>query len=162
VDQRLVHGQVTVAWVPALGIRRILVADDDLAADDFEREIVESSGPPGVPVEVLDVESAGRRLAGVPEETLCLVRWPETLLRLVRGGAPIREAMLGGLYHRVGSRRFLDYLYLTPADLEALDELARRGVRLTARDVPTGTGIPLNPLLAEGRLAFDRLPPGGS
>ncbi|MFL5446580.1 MAG: PTS sugar transporter subunit IIB, partial [Myxococcales bacterium] len=37
VDNRLVHGQVLEAWVPALSVQAILVADDEVAGNALAR-----------------------------------------------------------------------------------------------------------------------------
>ncbi len=163
IDERLIHGQVSVGWKAALDFDRILVADDELAADDWEREMLASAAPPGVETEVMTESAAAARLAeGVPGRTILLVRSPAAVLAMTRAGAPLPEVNAGGLYYREGSRRFLDYLYLTRGDVEALEALAELGVRLEARDLPGNPAVDLNQAISEGRLAYDRLHPRGT
>jgi mannose/fructose/N-acetylgalactosamine-specific phosphotransferase system component IIB len=158
VDQRLLHGQVAVGWVPVLDADRIWIADDATASDDFAREVVGSAAPPGATVEVFSIPEAAARLAGaVPGRTLLLVRSPGDLLRLIEAGASIALANVGGLHWREGARRFLDYVYVTPEDLDALRALAARGVRLVARDLPGNPAVDLVAALADGSLEFDHL-----
>lgn len=52
VDDRLLHGRVTHGWCPSVQPHRIVIADDDAASDEWQRETYEASGPEGVPVEV--------------------------------------------------------------------------------------------------------------
>ena len=161
VDERLIHGQVVVGWVPELGARRILVADDAAAADPFDRDMLESAAPPGITVEVLDTAAAGRRLReDVSEPTLLLVRSPASMLAVAHGGGVLAEVNLGGLYAKPGSRRFGDYLHFLPADLDALRELAKSGRRIVAQDLPGRAARDLTASLAEGHLVFDQLPAG--
>jgi len=84
---------------------------------------------------------------------------PAALLELVRLGARVQEANIGGLHWKEGTRRFLDYMYVTPEDVTALSELARSGVQLTALDLPGNPKVDLVAALADGRLAFDNLSP---
>ena len=159
VDQRLLHGQVAVGWVPVLGIDRLWIADDGLAADEFAKEIMVSAAPPGVRVEVFPIAAAASRAGGeIPGRTLLLVRGLPELLRLVETGANIPAANVGGLHWREGARRFLDYIHFTPEDLAALRELDARGVRLTAQDLPGNPVVDLSAALAQGRLELDQLP----
>lgn len=161
IDQRLIHGQVVMSWLPALAIDRIVVADDEIAADAWEREMVASAAPPDVEVEILGLADAAQYLSrGVPGTALLLVRSPDALLALVRAGAPVEEANVGGLHYREGSRRYLDYLYFTPEDIDALRTLSSLGLRLTARDLPGNPAVDLNLRLAPGQLDFDQLPAG--
>ena len=39
VDDRLIHGQVVVGWVQALGAQRIVLVDDEVSANAWEREL---------------------------------------------------------------------------------------------------------------------------
>jgi len=159
VDERLLHGQVSAGWVPILGVRRILVADDALAGDDWERDLVASAAPSGVEVEILSLADAIPRLAAEDTgRTLLLVRNPRNMLTLVEGGAPITHVNLGGLHYHEGARRFLDYVFLTPEDIDALEGIVRRQVHVKAQDLPGHPGIEIDRLLIEGLLAFDRLP----
>jgi mannose/fructose/N-acetylgalactosamine-specific phosphotransferase system component IIB len=161
IDERLIHGQVVLGWIPRLDADRILIADDALAADAWERDLVASAAPAGIPVEIDTPAAIATRIAaGVPGKALLLLRSPAALVQLLRQGAFLPEVNVGGLHFREGSRRYLDYLYLTPEDVSALKEAAAAGVRLVARDLPGKPAVELNPPLAEGRLDYDHLPLG--
>jgi mannose/fructose/N-acetylgalactosamine-specific phosphotransferase system component IIB len=80
------------------------------------------------------------------------------MVSLVGLGVSFTEINVGGLHYRDGARHYLDYLYVTPDDIEAFRTLAGAGITLTAQDLPGNPSIELNPRLLEGRLAYDRLP----
>ena len=40
IDNRLIHGQVTVAWAGNLGANRLVVSNDEVAADEMQRMIL--------------------------------------------------------------------------------------------------------------------------
>lgn len=165
IDQRLIHGQVCLGWVPVLDVERIVVADDAVAADPFERDILGDAAPEGVEAAVLAVGEAAAALAEEGTEgkrTLLLVRSPAVMLSLMEHGLRIPAANVGGLHFREGARRFLDYVFLTPEDVAALLALAARGTRLAAQDLPGSPEVPLNAKLEAGELRYDRLPAAGS
>jgi hypothetical protein len=65
IDERLVHGQVLVGWVPHLGARRVVVADDEAARSPLARAAMSLALPPGVEASVdalgtVDWEALGR------------------------------------------------------------------------------------------------------
>ncbi len=70
IDNRLIHGQVTVAWAGQLGATRLIVSNDEVAADDMQRMILPQAAR-GVPTSVLGIadtlaycagdQAAGRR-----------------------------------------------------------------------------------------------------
>ena len=142
VDDRLIHGQVLLGWGPALDPARYVVADDGLAADPFERALLEASAP-GTPVEVLGIELAAARLAALSAEsgaTVVLVRALPEAARLAgalgRAGALPQAINLGGLHYAPGKTRVHDVVYLDRADRAALAALADLGVRVVVQDVP--------------------------
>lgn len=158
VDQRLVHGQVTVAWFAKLGFNAIGVADDAAAGDPLEREMLELGAPSSVSV---DVRPAAAGADWYTEDSsvrrLVLVASLASLRELIGAGAEPKSINLGGLHYREGARRYLDYLYLTREDIESLHELAAEGRELFAQELPDSPVHPLNTVLAEGRLAYDHL-----
>jgi len=67
VDNRLLHGQILETWIPRLGIREVVVADDDAARSDLARAAMTLCVPPDLPVRVVPVEVQVREamVAGV-------------------------------------------------------------------------------------------------
>ena len=138
IDDRLIHGQVVIAWGQRLNPRRIWVVDDASAANAWERELL-STAAPGVEVQVLAVADAVARHA---EEALAaghaflIVRDLRTALALVEGGARVAAFNLGGLHYAPGKVKVNEYIYLDAADRRAARALLERGVGLEVQDVP--------------------------
>jgi PTS system mannose-specific IIB component/fructoselysine and glucoselysine-specific PTS system IIB component len=148
VDDRLIHGQVLVAWGMRLRPARIVVADDASAANDWERELLESAAP-DIAVRVVPVAEAA---AGYAAEAAAaggaflLVRDLATALRLLEAGAAVPGFNLGGIHYAPGRTKVNEYLYLDAADRAAARALMARGVELEAQDVPASRAQPLREL----------------
>lgn len=159
VDDRLIHGQVVLGWSRRLSPSRLVVVDDRIAADAWERDLLASAAPPETPAEFLTVReaaralgpqgsrgdgggAAGERLSAADRDrsALVLLETPGVALRLTEAGFTIPELNLGGL-HREGGRQVTPYLFVLPEDEDALRQLARRGTRLYALDVPDGKRV---------------------
>lgn len=149
VDDRLIHGQVVLGWGRRLLPSRIVVVDDRIAADPWERDLLASAAPPETPAEFLTVRDAARAMgggggaqgAGADDAgAVVLFETPAAALQLADEGFTVPELNLGGL-HREGGREVTPYLFVLPADDAALRELARRGTRLYALDVPDGKRV---------------------
>jgi N-acetylgalactosamine PTS system EIIB component len=143
VDDRLVHGQVVLAWGPRVGAARILVADDHAAETAWEKDLLAASaGDLGVEVfpaaETAEHVNAERSR---PEAAILLFRSPKAAWTAVESGAAFDEINLGGLHYGEGKERVLDYVYLDGEDRAALSALLARGVRLVAQDVPSSRAV---------------------
>ena len=138
VDDRLIHGQVVVAWGQRLRPARIWVADDASAVDEWERELLATVAP-GIEVHVVPVAEAAAAYAGeaaAPGGAFLLVRDLGTALAVVEAGAAIPSFTLGGLHYAPGRDKINEYIYLGPEDRRAARALIARGVRLEVQDVP--------------------------
>ena len=140
VDNRLVHGQVLEAWVPALRIKALLVADDEAAADALTRAAMGLALSDELALEVLTVADAARRLlpggAGVGPGTLVLLREVATASQLAAAGVPLPRLNLGNVHFRAGRRPVSPTVYLDEDELALLEALAKAGTEVEVRAVP--------------------------
>jgi len=138
VDDRLIHGQVVVAWGQRLHPRRIWVVDDATAANAWERDLLATAAP-GTDVRVVTVAEMAAAWA---EESVAaggaflLVRDLGTALALVEAGAAIGRFTLGGLHYAPGKTKVNEYIYLDAGDRARARALLARGVVLEVQDVP--------------------------
>lgn len=138
VDDRLIHGQVVAIWLKALGARRIVIVDDRTARDDFLREILELSAPPGVPVEVHEVESGIERVRGLlddPEPVFVLMRSPVTAVRLREAGIEFPLLNVGGIGAGPGRKPLYRNISASPEEIAAMRQLETMGTKVELRIV---------------------------
>lgn len=138
VDDRLVHGQVTVGWVPHLRATLLVVANDRIAADPLLAGILRS-GAGTARVEVLTVAEAARDGASGAwggETVLVLVESLQDARRLVEAGFPVARLNLGGLRHDEGNVCLCEGVTLDRDDCAILRDLTRRGIAIEVRLMP--------------------------
>jgi len=138
VDDRLIHGQVVAIWLKALGARRIIIVDDKTARDDFLREILELAAPPGVPVEVHDLERGTERVRELttdPEPAFVLMRSPLTAVRLREAGIEFPLLNVGGMGAGPGRKPLYRNISASPEELDAMRRLEAMGTRVELRIV---------------------------
>jgi mannose/fructose/N-acetylgalactosamine-specific phosphotransferase system component IIB len=148
IDDRLIHGQVIVAWGLRMNPRRIWIVDDAAAADPWERELL-SSAAPDIDVRVVTVAEAAahwREEAAAEGGAFLLVRGLGPARALVEAGAAVQRFNVGGIHYAPGRDKVHDYVYLDAADRDAARELLARGVELEVQDVPASRAIPLTAL----------------
>jgi mannose/fructose/N-acetylgalactosamine-specific phosphotransferase system component IIB len=146
VDERLIHGQVVVGWARRLGPSRIVVVDDELAADALEQSIYRTGLPAEIRADFWSVAEAVARLPDVDaadEPVFVLTATLAAMARLASEGVPVREVNVGGIHRGAGRKRVLPYVSLDADEERLIDDLERRGVRVVARDVPTAAPVRL-------------------
>ena len=139
VDDRLVHGQVVEGWLKALRINHIVVASDEVEADETQKALYLLAVPHGVQLTTAEVAVAAQAWKAnrwKEDRALVLVSTPEDAVRLLDAGAPIKAVNLGGLHYRAGRVQVLKGVSLDDQDVRALKTLAAKGILLEARPLP--------------------------
>jgi len=152
IDDRLIHGQVVEGWMNFLKATCIIVADDMVAANPAQRSILEISVPEGIKVVIGGVEDICGRLRSPSldrERAILLFSNPGDVLRSLDLGLQCSAVNLGGLRFMPGKRKIIDVLAVDEADLGALREILRRGVKVEVQTVPTERPQPLAKVLGE-------------
>lgn len=138
IDDRLIHGQVLVAWGARLSPDRIWVVDDGVAASSWEGDLFREAAP-GIDVRVLTVAeavAAHAAEAAAAGSAFLLVRDLATARRLSEGGVTVDDWNVGGLHYAPGKDKVNDYVYLDAADRDDARALLRAGAGLVVQDVP--------------------------
>jgi PTS system mannose-specific IIB component len=141
IDNRLLHGQILEAWAPRLGVKEILVADDEAAASPLARAAMTLCVPPELPARIEPIgEVDWRALAADPRRVLVLLRDVEGLLRARSAGlgpdlSPLVN--LGNVHYEPGRRSITPSVFLTAGEIAALRTLGAEGFGIEARAVPS-------------------------
>ena len=140
IDDRLIHGQVVEGWVNFLKATCILVADDRVAANPLQRSILEISVPQGIKVVIGGVQEICTAILSRSldaERAILLFSNPGDALRSLREGLACANVNLGGMHFVPGKKKIMDVLAVDDADLDALQAIMDRGVKVEIQTVPT-------------------------
>jgi len=150
VDDRLIHGQVVVGWGSPLGVNRIVLVDDQVAASPWEQDLYRMAVTPEIEVEFVTLSDAASRLRDWQSDvrrTLVLTGDLQTMVALnAADPVTVQRINLGGIHHRAGRRERLPYLYLTDDEMDRLLALEAAGAAVTAQDLPTTPPVTLKAL----------------
>jgi len=143
IDDRLIHGQVVIGWIPQLKAQAVVVAADAAASDETQTELMRMAMPEGVELLVLGVAEAARRIQadGDPRRVLVLTPGPREALALLEAGVRFTVVNVGGLHYTAGRVQLGKAIYLSVEDREALRSLARKGVTLEGRALPGDSAL---------------------
>ncbi len=150
IDDRLIHGQVVLGWAKYLESRSIVLCDDAVAQNEWERELYLSCIPSDLEALIMNIPETSKYLNdGIinPDRTIVLVKSPGVILLLAEQGFLPAKINVGGIHFAEDRRRYLSYLFLTDAEVEELKILSEKGCRITCQDVPTGRIYTLEEIL---------------
>ena len=106
IDSRLIHGQVIEAWLPHLGVRRVVVADDEASLDPLTKAAYGLAIPEDVelvlaPINRIDFQALAHD--GIP--TLVLFREVKSAVIAREAGLPDGMLNLGNVHSAMFAMR---------------------------------------------------------
>lgn len=151
VDDRLIHGEVVTAWTPYTHANRIVIVDDEVAKDDFNKRVLKSLAPAGTQVAVLTVAGATKALQKDPkpgERVLLLTKSPIVFEQLLDGGVAIKQVNLGGMGIRGERKPFVNNVSASPEEVDSIRRMKNeKGVDVFYQLVPEQKVIDISNLL---------------
>lgn len=140
IDDRLLHGQVAFTWVSSLGIDCIVVANDKVAKDEFQKMAMSLAKPPTAKLQILTVSDAIVFLNDQKNKNakiICLINSVNDAFVLTNGVAEIKSVNLGGIRTKEGARLISKAIALTDADIATIKLMIENGLEMEVRQVPT-------------------------
>jgi mannose/fructose/N-acetylgalactosamine-specific phosphotransferase system component IIB len=140
IDDRLIHGQIIIGWCGQLPIKKLIVLDDEIAAREWEKNLMLMAAPPGLPTQILsvpDILSSIENITGDKKLTLILMKSPEMIKTLREAGLSFNKVNIGGIHFREDRKEFLPYVYLSENEIALFRELMDQGINFQCQDLPS-------------------------
>ena len=152
IDDRLIHGQVTTVWSKVANAQRIIICNDDVYNDDVRRTLLRQAAPPGMNVNVVNIEKAVdvyHNPQYQDETVFYLFTNPQDVLTMVQQGVKIATLNIGGMAWRPGKKQLTKAVSLDAADINAFQQLDTLGVKLDLRVVASDPSVNILDKIAE-------------
>ncbi|MCH7783782.1 PTS sugar transporter subunit IIB [candidate division KSB1 bacterium] len=150
IDDRLIHGQVTVGWGSFLSPDKILLVSDEIATNEWEKELYEKCVPFNVKISILSVKDAVEGLINniyEDERVILLAESPAAIVELVNLGAVFQQVNIGGMHYKESKRKILPYVYVDEQDIQDFRFLEEHNIELICQDLPQAKKENLSELL---------------
>ena len=138
IDNRLIHGQVATQWSGVLGVNLLLVANDNVAGDEFRQGLMNMAAPAYAQTRYFSIEKTCAIIdkASDAQKIFIICETPQDVLRLVEGGVPIKKCNIGNMHMAEGKRQVATSVAVDDADVATFRKLQELGVELEIKRVP--------------------------
>lgn len=139
IDSRLVHGQVLEAWVPYVNADCIVVANDGVAAEPFQKMVMQAAVPSSINLFIGSLEEAAMILQSaelLKKRVLLLFATSDDALRVRQLGVSYAKLNLGNMHSSAGKDRYTCTIALDQQDIELLQQVEDQGVTIVSQCVP--------------------------
>ncbi len=145
LDERMIHGQVAIKWSRHTGVDRIVVANDEAAANPLIQKSLMMAAPSTAKTAIKDVNSAIELLKdpkAALHKIMIIVSTPEDLLQVATEvpGIPLINV---GNYGRVASKvdgdsrkPYRKNLYAYDEEVSTLKRVMKTGIKCNYQTIP--------------------------
>jgi PTS system galactosamine-specific IIB component len=147
IDNRLVHGQVGGTWINTLGANLLIVANDDVATNEMQQEIMKMTAANfGNEIRFFSIAKTIDVIwkAADRQKIFIVVKTPQDALRLVEGNVPITKIDIGNMHAGDGKRQITRYVYMNGDDIETLNSIKDKGIDVYIQELPTDNKTTFN------------------
>lgn len=146
VDDRLIHGQVMTKWSKGLGINAIYIVDNDVAKDDFMKQIYISSGSrSGLVIKVLsttEVNTYWKDKQFEDFKVLLLFKTIQSVIETVNLGLPIDVLNIGGVSKKKDTQMVISSVNVSKQEIDYLAQLSEKsGVEVFFQMIPDSNRV---------------------
>lgn len=142
IDDRLIHGQVVVSWIPYLRADEVIIIDDEYANDDFMKLLIKNASPENVKVHIFKLSDAIAYLNDNDEGSriLILIKNIDYIIKLLEQNIHLNKVNVGNLGSSNGRKKYYNSVYLSDDELNVLKE-AQMKVEIEIRMLPNDKAL---------------------
>ena len=139
IDSRLVHGQVLEAWVPYVDADCIVVANNAVAGESFQRMVMQAAVPSSIKLIIGTLEETASILSSADllrKRVLLLFANSDDALKVRQLGVKFSKLNLGNMHSSAGKDRYTCTIALDQQDIDILKKVEEQGVKIVSQCVP--------------------------
>jgi mannose/fructose/N-acetylgalactosamine-specific phosphotransferase system component IIB len=139
IDDRLIHGQVTTAWLRIYPSNTIIIANERISKNPMYKSIFAATAISGIDILLLSPNDAADYIKKAEQEKKILIITPSPVdvVALIDAGLKIEKIIVGGLQGRPNTKKLAKVVFATSDEEKAFLELRNRGVEMDVQMVPT-------------------------
>jgi len=140
LDDRLIHGQVVIGWGEYLKPDRLILCSDEVAQNQWEKELYLSSAPPEIKTSIFTVDETIENLKKKDfqkDKLILLTDKSKILIRLFDKELTCNSVNIGGMHIKKSGIKILPYIYLDEEDINNFKTLSGRNIKLECQELPT-------------------------
>jgi mannose/fructose/N-acetylgalactosamine-specific phosphotransferase system component IIB len=145
IDDRLIHGQVIVGWLPSIKPDKLVVINDKVSTDFMRQDLMELSVPPTVELEFysttdIDVDS-------LTDDTFILVSSPADAFACLKAGIKPGVFNVGGMHSKDGKREIFEALHVDNMDKKYFNDIIELGFKPVFQPTPQNAPVEMGDIL---------------
>ena len=145
-DDRLIHGQVIYKWVKHLGVKKIVVVDDETTNDVIAKGLIKMAAPKNIDLSILTVSESRRYFYNnqADDNVFVLIKNLDTANRMIEERINIKKLIVGRIPTGIGKKKISQNVYINKKEFLLIDEFIKKNINVSIQMVPDEEEVELN------------------
>ncbi|MCI5972005.1 MAG: PTS sugar transporter subunit IIB [Anaerococcus sp.] len=136
IDSRLSHGKVVEIWSKELKTETVIIANDEVSADDFRKKVMDLTIPDDIAAYYLKPSEVGDFLKDYDKDVLLIVASAQDLETISKQDIEIPEVNIGIIHMSIGKISLTEEVAVDEDDLRIFREFIENGSDVYVRLSP--------------------------
>lgn len=145
IDDRLIHGQVIVGWLPEIKPDKLIIVNDKISDDFMRQDLMSLSVPPDIELEFYSTSDLTSDV--VTDDTFILVSSPADAWSCLDKGIAPKRFNVGGMHSRDGKEEIFEALHVDSEDRKNFGKIIESGVTPIFQPTPQNVPMQLGDIL---------------
>ena len=145
IDDRLIHGQVIVGWLPEIKPDHLLVVNDKINDDFLRQEMMALSVPPEIELDFQGISQLDED--SVSDKTFILVSSPKDAWACLQSGITPKSFNVGGMHSKDNKEELFEALHVDDEDRKYFELILNSGISPIFQPTPQNEPLPLGNIL---------------
>jgi mannose/fructose/N-acetylgalactosamine-specific phosphotransferase system component IIB len=145
IDDRLIHGQVIVGWLPEIKPDFLIVVNDKVANDVMRQEMMALSVPPEIELNFYSTDQLDD--SRVSKNSFILVESPKDAWSCLQKGILPANFNVGGMHSKSNKTEIFEALHLDNDDRKFFEMILQSGIKPVFQPTPQNEPVPLGDIL---------------
>lgn len=141
IDDRLIHGQVIVGWLPSVKPKQLIVVNDKVFTDLMRQDLMSLSVPADIDLKFFSTEELDP--SKIVENSFILVSSPLDAWKCLQKGLKPDNFNVGGMHSRDNKEEIFEALHLDKEDRKYFDLILEMGYSPIFQPTPQNAPISL-------------------
>lgn len=135
IDYRMVHGQIVAKWIKFRPVDRLILANNQLAEDDFMGDIYRMAVPQQQ-VDIVKLEDVKKSLDAKNDKVMLIFKDVDSAYKVWKEGFSLPELNVGAVQNGPGRKTVIQGVALSPEEFKLLKEMQDSGVNVFLQPIP--------------------------
>lgn len=148
IDDRLIHGQITIGWLNKINVDTIVILDEELRKNSFLSDMTKKAAPDKYKIEIFnEAEFIDFYNTEKNEDLLILSKRPQIFENIQNKSKIFKEINIGNIGSKANSKKIYKYIYINAEEKKSIINLLEKGCSVYIQILPEDNKIEIEKLI---------------